>query len=492
MPTSPPPSPLPGVVTATTSKEDHTPPLNDDNGNHDDDDDSSKSGETDDDDKDDVSLSKIKNKIRGGRPPATAEISMNDAEVLLCPICRNIYDTPISLPCGHNYCHSCWEHHYKEHCSCPLCRAPVPSQTDWCVNRVLQHCLLRLSQELQSKRRGEPESNRTTALASSADTDNCPHTAVIVSTVHQDDGQRLGRTSLWARRSFVEAESQTMRYCLALVQDKDNRPESAKFCVLHLEEDECNDELPVWIYSGDDDAECLVVNHDTNLTQSIVTIKEVETKQTLLQKSMHLVEWGFVQSLRTRSGTTLRVVHEETQACLQIESCKSSSHSERADSCEGECEMEQEESEQEEEDDDDDGFLVEEEGCYICKDGGELLMCDGDCYRSYHIGCIGRDELPQSENWLCQECAAKKGIVVAESGYEFDDEDSNDENEPRENDHELGEGFSSDDEAVPDRPREASYGDLHNTDDDDDDEGAQLQSRPRKRQRTIDDDSDDE
>lgn len=40
--------------------------------------------------------------------------------------------------------------------------------------------------------------------------------------------------------------------------------------------------------------------------------------------------------------------------------------------------------------------------CYICKDGGKLIMCD-NCPKVAHIKCLGIKKVPQGE-WLCEEC----------------------------------------------------------------------------------------
>ncbi|KAK6622259.1 hypothetical protein RUM44_002066 [Polyplax serrata] len=42
-----------------------------------------------------------------------------------------------------------------------------------------------------------------------------------------------------------------------------------------------------------------------------------------------------------------------------------------------------------------------EDECYVCNDGGELMVCDvPDCPKVYHIECVGLNEWP-NEEWLC-------------------------------------------------------------------------------------------
>ena len=71
-------------------------------------------------------------------------------------------------------------------------------------------------------------------------------------------------------------------------------------------------------------------------------------------------------------------------------------------------------------DDDDD---EEEEGddeddlCFICKKGGDLMVCDGGdhrriaagCERAFHAECVNRPSVPEGD-WICQECSEDAGI----------------------------------------------------------------------------------
>jgi len=79
-----------------------------------------------------------------------------------------------------------------------------------------------------------------------------------------------------------------------------------------------------------------------------------------------------------------------------------------------------------------DEFLVQEEEsesgdddddvCCICKDGGELMICDGGihldgCGRSFHFACVGRSEVPAGD-WVCQTCAKDADVLNYEGGSE--------------------------------------------------------------------------
>ncbi len=45
--------------------------------------------------------------------------------------------------------------------------------------------------------------------------------------------------------------------------------------------------------------------------------------------------------------------------------------------------------------------------CAICENGGEIIMCDGPCNRSFHPECLEMDEVPAVDEWLCPDCSAK-------------------------------------------------------------------------------------
>lgn len=48
------------------------------------------------------------------------------------------------------------------------------------------------------------------------------------------------------------------------------------------------------------------------------------------------------------------------------------------------------------------------DACYICGDGGNLLICDG-CEKEYHLACLRpRLEIVPEGDWECDECVAIK------------------------------------------------------------------------------------
>ena len=72
--------------------------------------------------------------------------------------------------------------------------------------------------------------------------------------------------------------------------------------------------------------------------------------------------------------------------------------------------------------------------CYICGDGGNLILCDGSCERAYHMECLNLKSIPDDEEWFCPYCLrqlAKKGHKVEEVVEEEDSEEYYDTNKEK-------------------------------------------------------------
>jgi hypothetical protein len=47
------------------------------------------------------------------------------------------------------------------------------------------------------------------------------------------------------------------------------------------------------------------------------------------------------------------------------------------------------------------GMDTHDDHCYICNEGGQLILCDKeDCSKVYHIECLNMDEIP-SDTFYC-------------------------------------------------------------------------------------------
>lgn len=65
--------------------------------------------------------------------------SLVSEDQLLCPICLDIFDQPISTPCGHNFCMNCLTSYWDNSslCTCPVCKHQFTLQPDLKVNTFI-------------------------------------------------------------------------------------------------------------------------------------------------------------------------------------------------------------------------------------------------------------------------------------------------------------------------------------------------------------------
>ncbi|KAI5074170.1 hypothetical protein GOP47_0010131 [Adiantum capillus-veneris] len=56
--------------------------------------------------------------------------------------------------------------------------------------------------------------------------------------------------------------------------------------------------------------------------------------------------------------------------------------------------------------DDDEDIDWHDDICHVCRDGGELIMCDG-CPSSFHTQCLHLSSIPKGQ-WFCSECKCAK------------------------------------------------------------------------------------
>uniref|UniRef100_A0A672K2T7 Bloodthirsty-related gene family, member 1 n=1 Tax=Sinocyclocheilus grahami TaxID=75366 RepID=A0A672K2T7_SINGR len=64
-------------------------------------------------------------------------------EQLLCSICLDVFDNPVSTPCGHSFCMTCIGHYWDsvKHCQCPLCKQTFKRKPDLHINRTLREII---------------------------------------------------------------------------------------------------------------------------------------------------------------------------------------------------------------------------------------------------------------------------------------------------------------------------------------------------------------
>lgn len=70
------------------------------------------------------------------------------------------------------------------------------------------------------------------------------------------------------------------------------------------------------------------------------------------------------------------------------------------------------------------------EYCAICGKRGDLILCEGNCKRSFHLKCIGLKEIPDGE-WICDDCKSGKKVKHKSSYFDYnpyEDKDIYDDN----------------------------------------------------------------
>nr|XP_055053490.1 E3 ubiquitin-protein ligase TRIM39 [Misgurnus anguillicaudatus] len=59
---------------------------------------------------------------------------------LLCSICLDVFNNPVSTPCGHSFCMACIDNYWdsSKHCQCPLCKQAFKRKPDLHINRTIR------------------------------------------------------------------------------------------------------------------------------------------------------------------------------------------------------------------------------------------------------------------------------------------------------------------------------------------------------------------
>ncbi|OAV90522.1 hypothetical protein PTTG_02606 [Puccinia triticina 1-1 BBBD Race 1] len=81
------------------------------------------------------------------KPAGHASIRSNLRAELECPLCSLVFDSPVTISCGHAFCRSCFLRARDHADNCPVCRQPflmgpqaVPG-IDLLIDRIIQQCL---------------------------------------------------------------------------------------------------------------------------------------------------------------------------------------------------------------------------------------------------------------------------------------------------------------------------------------------------------------
>ncbi|KAM9845916.1 E3 ubiquitin-protein ligase TRIM39-like [Aulostomus maculatus] len=83
-------------------------------------------------------------------------------EQLLCCICLDVFTSPVTLPCGHNFCKKCIMQHWDNNvqCQCPKCKVPFYRKLDLRVNTFISELASQFRQSLRPSNAGQLEANQ--------------------------------------------------------------------------------------------------------------------------------------------------------------------------------------------------------------------------------------------------------------------------------------------------------------------------------------------
>ncbi|XP_056265046.1 E3 ubiquitin-protein ligase TRIM39-like [Pseudoliparis swirei] len=71
----------------------------------------------------------------------------------LCSICQDMFNDPVSTPCGHNFCKKCITEHWNvsDRCQCPMCQEVFTTRPDLRVNTLFSEMVSQFRQSTQQK-----------------------------------------------------------------------------------------------------------------------------------------------------------------------------------------------------------------------------------------------------------------------------------------------------------------------------------------------------
>lgn len=90
-------------------------------------------------------------------------------ELLLCPICLDLFNLPISTPCGHNFCKECIQGYWEiaELPQCPVCKQKLSKGPEFKVNTLLSELATQFKKS--SAKKGKHDSGSVDESSSQED-----------------------------------------------------------------------------------------------------------------------------------------------------------------------------------------------------------------------------------------------------------------------------------------------------------------------------------
>ena len=400
---------------------------------------------------------------------------------LQCAICHDLLYPPVSLHCGHSFCQDCLEWWWNNSQTCPSCRDPTSHGIALPrVNVALKRCIMALYAPLVAKK-----IQATKNVTAGEEGGRHLRGNEVLSTLQDEfwhsvptssayDTSEASNKMVKVRRNIVlDADDQRMQLAMALYEPPTRLSNGicVSLCLLSMEEDEAADSgFPVFLTNKEDEHFiCTSENRFRTSPLQVEMTDENGANAPVARVIPEIMLPGVLEFMfdsnscaSHQEAMALRFRHEDTGATLELDlsllktgasggsfvameqreqqqSVRQWPPSRRSMTMVMD-EMDKDDDEGENLDDfEDDGFVVDEEEesdvegsfsgdeseiCCICRDGGELMVCDGGkemdgCGRSFHCQCVGRPDIPDGD-WICSDCAKSGGILVeGRGGHEF-------------------------------------------------------------------------
>ncbi|XP_076864387.1 bloodthirsty-related gene family, member 30 isoform X2 [Brachyhypopomus gauderio] len=240
---------------------------------------------------------------------------------LTCSICLDLFNEPVSTPCGHNFCQGCIGGYWASSavCTCPLCKRPFEERPELSINRVFAH----IAQKYKEMRYGEPPvaKPRQKAVAGAGLQTNAPSRVDVLCDVCTGRKEKAVSSCLTCTASYCETHvlphRQTAFYASHRLLDP-NEAMRGRMCADHgrLLEVYCRtDERCIC-------AICVLEEHRTHATVSVQTERVV--KQRLLGKTELQIQTSIerrtlhITELKQRLQIIRNYAHAELSEVEQI------------------------------------------------------------------------------------------------------------------------------------------------------------------------------
>ena len=376
--------------------------------------------------------------------PAATDLLRNDCT---CIICHDILFQPVSLLCGHSFCHACIQWWFqKKPCAasapsltdaslratCPTCRRPCTVSSSLGINTALRSCVGTLfAKELQPRIQAEQSARRSAVAGEMAynRTGEREEEYTILNPIREESWSTVPSTGIMARRSIVmDAEDPRMRLSLALVASPVMKNGMQLIlCLLLMEEDEVEEGGVAWILENHDDRH-FIAKEERFMQSPLLITAVVESKDRSENFVSHpisrrLFNSDGISNVYLEKGDNIPakvsyfcIQHEETGCELHVRWSMTGKNGNNVE-VQRDCaeydtvsdtarrgtdlvgnsshfvEEQYDEGDDDEDSDldrwEDDGFIAasseeeEDDSCQICHDGGHMIVCDG----GDHLGC---------------------------------------------------------------------------------------------------------